>query len=1160
MSIYFLLIFFNIYSITKTVFDKNKKIKYGTRVLDTLTDSDYSIINTNKTIIIGENGFSYSSNFVDENGQLFILSYKSNSKKRYVYSLLNNGRAYYNDNPIHIYSFMDDITSSSGNTIIFDYNDKKYLLSIIYGNNYFELLDLSSNNSDNNKYINSSSLIPDSLYIGSFRNSLFKLKAEENQYIFVFYNVYPRRNNLKGYRLVFMKGTFTIIEGTFGYDVSERTNYNTDNFSNSISCFQTTSYIMCIYINNSGYMTISAFSKDLENLQSFVFENSIISNNENNFKKGIFIKNELCAYMFFRNEYTKPILIVTYLTYESNKYEFKFPISNHNTILLNFPQNADNSCDLNDLIKINNNRFALVSASSDKKGIILYLFDLYNNDNNLKIRVYCLSLNGYKVHSSLRAFIFRNFIGFNYCYGEEKNCAFEIIGYANTIDYERIEDFLTKLDTINPLNLWTNIEIENNLFDYILTGVKIISIPDNEKTRLSIRTLNDFEEIKTNDLLINDSIIFSYIANETIKNGDYLIEFAPIVSEKSYEEFNQKPNGIYNAPDDVDQESEFISLTFIGRYGQFPFNLQHHDDFKCHGNCDLCYKSFVSDNEQYCLKCKRDYYYIENTENCFHEPIGYYFNQEKNVYSSCYSVCAKCVSREISSTYMNCLSCIDNENYKYYPKNKNCLNCPKYVNYEQTECINNIPDKYYLSDSTLGTIEHCHSLCSKCSERPSSTNMNCDYCIEGYYLKIDNEKNKNCISNNEIIDNNYFKDAEKNIFYECYDLCGTCDNFGNITNMNCLTCANSLEYGYDELNKNCFLNITCKINSSFYYTLDENKLKTKICLDDGQFCPAILPFEIIQTKECILSCTYEELINYICKPSNIEVGMQIMKEIFENEIENNDELTEEILRNEFEDITVFGNNSTYQITTTSNQEEKINNKIDDAISDINLGECEKILKKENNIAENVSLIILKDDLKRNETFSTQVEYQVYDPISKKALNLSSCENTTITINVPLNADDKTLNLYKHASKQGYDIFDSESEFYNDVCTVYTSEKGTDMILSDRRSDILNNTPSICENGCKYSGMNMETKKALCVCSPKNYINTNASEISFSIKFFEKIFFKLDAFNYKILGCSKLILNKKNIIQNYGFYIMGFMLLVFFILIPINLALSAYQLS
>ena len=57
-----------------------------------------------------------------------------------------------------------------------------------------------------------------------------------------------------------------------------------------------------------------------------------------------------------------------------------------------------------------------------------------------------MSLNGYEVHSSLRAFIFRNFIGFNYCYGEEENCAFEIIGYANTIDYERIEDFLTKLD------------------------------------------------------------------------------------------------------------------------------------------------------------------------------------------------------------------------------------------------------------------------------------------------------------------------------------------------------------------------------------------------------------------------------------------------------------------------------------------------------------------------------------------------------------------------------------------------------------------------------------------------------------------------------------------------------------------------------------------
>ena len=115
---------------------------------------------------------------------------------------------------------------------------------------------------------------------------------------------------------------------------------------------------------------------------------------------------------------------------------------------------------------------------------------------------------------------------------------------------------------------------------------------------------------------------------------------------------------------------------------------------------------------------------------------------------------------------MNCLSCID-ENYKYYPKNKTCLNCPKYINYEQTQCINEIPEKFYL----FGIIEKCHELCKNCTIGPTDNNMNCDYCIDGYYLKIDNKNNKNCIPNNIKIEENYFqKDIGKNIFYECYEL------------------------------------------------------------------------------------------------------------------------------------------------------------------------------------------------------------------------------------------------------------------------------------------------------------------------------------------------------------------------------------------------------
>ena len=1144
----FILFFENIFFILLT--EENKKIKYINKIrnLDSSSNTSLIINNVINFIIVGESGYSYISNCVDENGQLYIVSSKDSINYRYVYALLNNGRNFYKDSPIHKYYFNNSINTNISNSIIINSNNEKYFLNIIFGDYNFEILDLSSENLSNNIYKSSISTIQNELYINSHINPLFKLNGEEN-FIFGFYNNYTSNN----YEIVLLKGSISVKTGEISYNISIKKNFHISHFSYSLSCFETTSYINCFNINRNGLLAIFIYDKELDYKDNFLIESNGNSYNSDNFRKGIFLKDEYCAYIFFQNDKTIKAFVI-YLNYDNNKYQFitQFDITITSIIL-------NNNYDLNDIIKINDDRFVFISTLINNKYLLLFLFDLYNNDNSIIIRQYYFDLDGYDMSSNLRLFLFKNYIGFSYCYGSSDNCGFRILNYANTTDYDKIDDFLTKLDIYNPLDFRTNIEIENNLFNYELTGIKIVSIPDNSKTCLSVKRSRNLEEIKKGDKLIKSSIIFSYMGNKTITNGDYIIEFEPIVSEKGYDEFNEKAVSISIFGENIDQESFFKSSDYIGRRGQFIFNLQHHNNFKCHGNCILCYKSFISDDEQYCISCIDDYYFIENTQNCFKDPIGYYFNEKKKVYSSCHSLCAYCISKEINNTYMNCLSCKDNT-YKFYPKNRNCLKCPKYVNYEQTECIEEIPDKYYLYNSTFGTIEKCHELCSKCSNGPTENSMNCDYCIEGYYLKIDNFSIKNCFPNNEIISNNYVqKDLDKNIFYKCYELCGTCDDIGNSINMNCLTCIDELKYEYDEENKYCFPYISCDC-SYYYYALDENELKTKICLQEGQFCPEILPFEIISTKECILTCSYENLLNLICKPSNIKVDIEQMKETFQNEIETNDKIIEDVLNNKFEDVTVIGYNSTYQITTTSNQEEKIIQNIDDAVSNIDLGECEKIIKKENNIDDEVSLIILKDDLKRNETISTQVEYEVYDPITRKLLNLSSCENTTIMINVPLDVNEQTLNLYKITFEQGYDIFDLESNFYHDVCTVYTSERGTDMILSDRRSDIFNKTPALCEDGCKYSGINTENKKVFCECTPKNKINSNTSEIVFTLKFFEEVFFKFDEMNYKVLGCFRLLSNKNNIIYNYGFYIMSFMYILFFILIPIIILKSPYQLK
>ena len=764
------------------------------------------------------------------------------------------------------------------------------------------------------------------------------------------------------------------------------------------------------------------------------------------------------------------------------------------------------------------------------------------------------------MNKNLRLFLFRNFIGFSYCYGNDDCCSYRILNYGNTTDYDKIDDILQNLDLINPLNLNDNIYIENNIFGYKFVGTKIISIPDKELTGLLLTKRKEKSIILENDILINEQIVFSYISNTVITEGDYFIEFAAVIGEIDYETFNSKIISTTIYGEQKNQESFFSPLNYTGRYGRFNFNIKYNYNLNCYKNCYSCYKNGESEYEQNCLSCINDYFFIENTQNCFKEPIGYYLN-ENQIYSSCYPLCEYCESKAINETYMNCLS-FREKDFKFYSKNKNCLKCQKYVNYDQTECINEIPAGYYLSNISFGIIEKCHELCSKCSKGPIYNSMNCEACIEGYHLLIDDINIKNCYSNEIKVPYNYYKkENESNIFYKCYELCGSCDNEGNSINMNCLTCINNNTYEYDPYNKNCFPKISCKFN--YYYEYNENKMKSKICLSENAICPKELPYEITSTKECALYCSLENLNNLSCKLSNKDINDDQFNDYFQNEIENNDKLINDIINNDFKDLTIFSNNIIYQLSTTINQKLKIESKIDDGISSIDLGDCEKIIKRENNIDEKISLIILKYDIKINESISTQVKYDVYNPITRKKLNLDSCKNTSINIYTHVNLNDDLLDIYKYSNEQGYDIFDPKSNFYNDICTPYTSLNGeTDIILSDRMTDMLNRTGLLCENNCNYGGIdNIETKKVLCRCEAKIDNNSEIIEENLPFKKFKNFHSNIkNQLNYKVLKCFKLLFNNKNIITNYGFYILTIINLIFFVIITINFITSAHKLK
>ena len=64
------------------------------------------------------------------------------------------------------------------------------------------------------------------------------------------------------------------------------------------------------------------------------------------------------------------------------------------------------------------------------------------------------------------------------------------------------------------------------------------------------------------------------------------------------------------------------------------------------------------------------------------------------------------------------------------------------------------------------------------------------------------------------------------------------------------------------------------------------------------------------------------------------------------------------------------------------------------------------------------------------------------------------------------------------------MHNQSSEYYNDICYIYTKEKGNDITLKDRKNEFITKNLSLCEKYCEFSDYKYDTKKALCECTIK----------------------------------------------------------------------------
>ena len=133
-----------------------------------------------------------------------------------------------------------------------------------------------------------------------------------------------------------------------------------------------------------------------------------------------------------------------------------------------------------------------------------------------------------------------------------------------------------------------------------------------------------------------------------------------------------------------DQSSK-INIQFIN-YGVVLDNTK-----TCELNIRFCYDSCLeckdidpNQTSHQCLKCKDNFYFIENTTNCMtinqmKDNHSYYFDRNEKIFRFCYDSCEECNDIDTKETSHQCLKCKDN--YYFIENTTNCMTKEQMNNY-----------------------------------------------------------------------------------------------------------------------------------------------------------------------------------------------------------------------------------------------------------------------------------------------------------------------------------------------------------------------------------------------------------------------------------------------------------------------------------------------
>ena len=561
---------------------------------------------------------------------------------------------------------------------------------------------------------------------------------------------------------------------------------------------------------------------------------------------------------------------------------------------------------------------------------------------------------------------------------------------------------------------------------------------------------------------------------------------------------------------------------------------------------DICKLEFSIENNNgqvceidFCIICKSE----SICESCNTNIYG--LIKDNNVNSETYGKCICDESKGFKKTPdKEKNQCVCKDNYSFYLNISQCIS-----NFE----INKEPFYYIDNDITtnIKIYGDCYQTCKKCSKEGSKEEHNCDECKDGYIMVGNNCINTNIDTSSASYSYTSDTTKETDSTKETHNSKET-DATGE-TDISKESDTTSSSYSY---NSNKTKETDTSLDSINVIPIHKKVNDNDVCLYDEKIWFQLGKYKFYYTKidKCIFIYDGIELFfisNKVqCKNlvNNYKYTIANISECLNNFTLDNKLKYINFIENAKEYNPNSNNITIYKYIETEKKYFHIYN------SHINYKNISTLYFDDN---IKMDFLIFKVDIKRDDTISTQVEYQFYNPkpeniyekidindyLSKKR-RLQNNNNNFIYLDLPISLQQEKLAKIKELNSLGIDAFNSSSEFYVDICNQYTTPNKDDIYLEERKKEYYPDE-QYCEENCEFIKYNFDTEKVTCKCSPKeNSDNFKKVKFKYNDKD-EKFKAKILSPNLKTIKCWPIFY--KTLYKNIGLYLSLFLFISFLLL-------------